>query len=91
MIDLTLKSNKRLFFSHFTSSTHHPWATPEAFKRYDYFGKGGSGTKKGKDHDDMNNYLNAVRFVDDWVGQMMELIEDAGIANQTLTVFVGDQ
>ena len=39
----------------------------------------------------MNEYLNAVHFVDVWLGQLMTMFEEAGISNETLTVFVGDQ
>lgn len=39
----------------------------------------------------MDGFLNANRFVDTWLGDLMNLLGDAGIANETLTVFVGDQ
>lgn len=82
MINATLSENKRLFLSHFTSTTHHPWGTPANFDRQDFF---------AKDHEDMNGYLNAVRFVDLWLGDLMAMLEEASIADETLTVFVGDQ
>lgn len=82
MINETLSNNKRLFLSHFTSTTHHPWGTPKGFDREQYF---------AKEHQHMNEYLNAVHFVDVWLGQLMTMFEEAGISNETLTVFVGDQ
>lgn len=42
-------------------------------------------------HEDINQYLNAVRYVDTWLGEMMKVLDEAGIANETLVVFVGDQ
>lgn len=81
-INETLAANKRLFLSHFTSSTHHPWDTPEDFPREKYF---------GEQHKDMDAFLNANRFVDAWLADLMGLLHEAGIANETLTVFVGDQ
>lgn len=39
----------------------------------------------------MNKYLNAVRYVDTWLGEMMKALDDSGIANETLVVLVGDQ
>lgn len=42
-------------------------------------------------HEDINKYLNAVRYVDTWLGDMMKVLDEAGIANETLVVFVGDQ
>lgn len=42
-------------------------------------------------HEDINNYLNTVRYVDHWLGEILGLLGDTGIANETLVVFVGDQ
>lgn len=39
----------------------------------------------------MDDFLNANRFVDAWLGELMGMLDEAGIANETLTVFVGDQ
>ena len=75
----------RIFLSHITSTTHHPWNTPDDFKMENYMGSRGS-----VDHDPMNNYLNAARFVDNWLGDIMSMLDEAGIANTTLVVLVGD-
>ncbi|KAJ5138722.1 uncharacterized protein N7515_003570 [Penicillium bovifimosum] len=82
LIDETLRQNKRLFLSHFTSTTHHPWGTPEGFPREKYFGDA--------NHEHMDGFLNANRFVDTWLGDLMSMLSEAGIADETLTVFVGD-
>jgi glucan phosphoethanolaminetransferase (alkaline phosphatase superfamily) len=42
-------------------------------------------------HEDMNNYLNTIRYVDHWLGEILSLLNDTEIANETLVVFVGDQ
>ena len=86
LIDETLRQNKRLFLSHFTSTTHHPWGTPEGWNREHYFGD-----LHKSQHELMDDFLNANHFVDTWLGELMGLLEEAGIANETLTVFVGDQ
>lgn len=39
----------------------------------------------------MNDYLNTVRYVDDWLGEILGLLDEAGIANSTLVVIIGDQ
>jgi arylsulfatase A-like enzyme len=75
----------RIFLSHVTSTTHHPWTTPEDFKMEFYMGEEGT-----VDHDPMNNYLNTQRFVDDWLGDIMTMLDETGIANSTLVVVVGD-
>ncbi|KAJ5762274.1 uncharacterized protein N7511_005656 [Penicillium nucicola] len=85
MINETLSQNKRLFLSHFTSTTHHPWGTPEGYRREKYFGD-----KHHSQHEAMDDFLNANSFVDAWLEELMGMLADAGIANETLTVFVGD-
>jgi len=39
----------------------------------------------------MNKYLNTIRFVDRWIGDILKLLDETGIANETLVVAVGDQ
>ncbi|KAK5987239.1 hypothetical protein PT974_11363 [Cladobotryum mycophilum] len=80
-------NNQRMFFSHFTSTTHHPWATPKWFKKVDYMG---SANGASYSHAQFNDYLNTIHFVDTWLGKLMSIFEEAGIANETLIVFVGD-
>ncbi|KAJ5733178.1 Alkaline phosphatase-like alpha/beta/alpha [Penicillium manginii] len=75
----------RLFLSHVTSTTHHPWGTPEHFKKVSYMGDEGT-----INHDPMNNYINAARFVDNWLGEIMTMLDESGLANNTLVVIVGD-
>lgn len=48
------------------------------------------GSEGAANHDLMNNYLNAARFVDNWLGDIMNLLDETGIANSTLVVIVGD-
>ncbi|EXL67622.1 hypothetical protein FOPG_16265 [Fusarium oxysporum f. sp. conglutinans race 2 54008] len=55
-----LANNQRLFISHFTSTTYHPWDIPTWFETEKYMGK------EGKRHQDFNKYLNTVRFIDAW-------------------------
>ncbi|OGE48791.1 hypothetical protein PENARI_c026G09232 [Penicillium arizonense] len=86
VVNNTIKNNERLFLSHFTSTTHHPWGTPKDYPVEQYFAAGGLMAK----HEDMNQYLNAVRYVDTWLGDMMKVLDEFEIANETLVVFVGD-
>lgn len=80
------EKNERLFLSHFTSSTHHPWATPEAFgDTIDYLGR-----SRWSPESALNKYLNTVNYVDNWIGQIMDMIEELGVADETLVVMVGD-
>ncbi|KAJ6104553.1 hypothetical protein N7523_010873 [Penicillium sp. IBT 18751x] len=75
----------RIFLSHVTSTTHHPWNTPDDFKMESYMGNEGT-----VNHKLMNNYLNTQRFVDNWLGDIMTMLDETGIANTTLVVVVGD-
>ncbi|EWG45154.1 hypothetical protein FVEG_15801 [Fusarium verticillioides 7600] len=79
-----LAEDKRLFMSHFTSTTHHPWGVPKWFEKEKYMGK------EGGNHQDLDKYLNTIRFTDAWLGELMQMFEDTGIADETLVVFVGD-
>ena len=52
---------ERLFLSHLTSSTHHPWATPEEFgEQENYWGDSRAGDSP------WNRYLNTIKFADQW-------------------------
>lgn len=80
------KNNERLFLSHFTSSTHHPWNTPEAAgPTFDFLNKG----KFGSEHQ-LNRYLNTIRYGDRWIGEVMDMLQELGVAEETLVVMVGD-
>lgn len=86
-INDAVENKTRLFLSHFTSTTHHPWGTPNEFAELEYFQTRGV---RNKHHDDMNAFLNSVRYVDFWLGDVMNLLNDTGTANETLVVLVGD-
>ncbi|KAJ5771755.1 hypothetical protein N7520_002284 [Penicillium odoratum] len=38
----------------------------------------------------INNYLNTIIYQDEWVADMLEILEEAGIADETLLVMAGD-
>lgn len=42
-------------------------------------------------HEHMNAFLNVVRYDDIWLGELLALLDEHGIANETLVVIVGDQ
>lgn len=86
LIEKAKRKNQRIFLSHFTSTTHHPWGLPSDFKKIEYINTRG----KMGGHKDFNSYLNTVRFADAWLGEFLQLFEHHGIANETLVVLVGD-
>ncbi|KAK2737806.1 hypothetical protein FQN55_000917 [Onygenales sp. PD_40] len=79
------QNGERLFLSHITTSTHHPWSTPEDFGEHeDYFGDSRGGKSP------FNRYLNTIKFEDQWVGDILDIIKDLGVADKTLVVVLGD-
>ncbi|KAL1961212.1 hypothetical protein VTO42DRAFT_3158 [Malbranchea cinnamomea] len=84
MLD-AVQNNKRLFLGHITATSHHPWDTPKSFSRTRYVPDGLMERFKV-----LNSYLNAVAYDDIWMGTIFELLEETGIANETLTIMIGD-
>ncbi len=49
------------------------------------------GKKGWVDHESLNDYLNTIKYADVWLGEIMDMLEDTGVANETLVVVAGDQ
>ncbi|OQE08462.1 hypothetical protein PENVUL_c009G00832 [Penicillium vulpinum] len=82
-IDDAERDHQRLFLTHLTSTTHHPWGIPnEAFEEM-------MGSKSGSNND-MNRFLNSVGYVDDWISNLIDILEEKGVVNETLFVMAGD-
>lgn len=79
-------NNQRMWMSHFTSTTHHTWGLPKGEPFYRYITHKGI-TNKGNH---FNSYINTIRWHDGWMATLMNLLEEQGIANETLVVFAGD-
>ena len=80
------KNKQRIFLSHLTSSSHHPWNLPESeSQNVDYLERGRWGSEPP-----LNRYLNTIRYTDRWIGEIMDMLEDFGVAEETLVVIVGD-
>ena len=41
--------------------------------------------------ENMNRYLNTIGFADNWINDILEILEEKGVANETLVVMAGDQ
>lgn len=83
-IDNAERDHERLFLTHLTGTTHHPWGLPGDV--YDQI----MGSMNGQS-DDLNRYLNAIGFVDNWLATILEILQEKGVANETLVVLAGDQ
>ncbi|KAJ6780066.1 hypothetical protein PWT90_00995 [Aphanocladium album] len=75
------QSNERVFLTHLTSTTHHPYAIP-AEEHYVPLASGR--------WDDLSHYVNAVGYDDRWLGKILGVLDDEGVANETLVVVTGD-
>lgn len=76
------KNNERVFLSHLTSSTHHDFGIPADEKYVPLAGD--------TDQDDLSHYLNAIGYVDGWLNKILRILDDEGVAEETLIVVVGD-
>ncbi|GJN69696.1 hypothetical protein PLICBS_003746 [Purpureocillium lilacinum] len=73
--------NERIFLSHFTSTTHHPFAIPEE-EEYVELSNDGLG--------DLSHYVNSVGYVDRWLNRILGILDEQHVANETLVILVGD-
>ncbi|KAM4061577.1 sulfatase domain-containing protein [Hirsutella rhossiliensis] len=76
------KNKERVFLSHLTSTTHHPFGMPEEEKYVPLTAE--------KKLNDLSHYMNAVGYVDRWLKQILEILDEEGVADETLLVLVGD-
>ncbi|KAL4807495.1 hypothetical protein BDV18DRAFT_151521 [Aspergillus unguis] len=82
--DAAEANNTRLFLTHLTGTTHHPWGMPD-----DKFDNIMGPSWKGKNND-MNRYLNTIGFADRWIADILDILEEKGVRNETLLVMAGD-
>jgi arylsulfatase A-like enzyme len=83
-IDDAEREHKRLFITHLTGTTHHPWGMPN--NTYQQF----MGKESFRAKDDLNKYLNTIGFVDNWLAEIMDILQEKGVADETLLVMAGD-
>ncbi|KAL1654511.1 hypothetical protein SLS61_002699 [Didymella pomorum] len=77
---------KRLFVSHLTSSPHHPFATPKDWTGHvDYLAK-----QRWRPDDPLDDYLNTIKYQDDWVADIFQMLHEVGALNETLIIVTGD-
>lgn len=70
----------RFFLSHLTCSTHFPWPLPLGWDMRRY-----------TDDEELNSLLNAMANQDEWIGKLLQVLEEEGVMNETLVVMTGDQ
>ncbi|KAL4781300.1 alkaline-phosphatase-like protein [Aspergillus varians] len=82
--DAAEANHTRVFLTHLTGTTHHPWGMPD-----DKFEKIMGSSFKGTNND-MNRYLNTIGFADRWIAEILDILEEKGVRNETLVVMAGD-
>lgn len=80
------QQRKRLFVSHLTSSPHHPFATPKDWTGHtDYMSK-----QRWRPEDPLDGYLNTIKYQDDWISDIFQMLHEVGALNETLIIMTGD-
>ncbi|KAH7065071.1 sulfatase-containing protein [Macrophomina phaseolina] len=82
------KNNRRLWASHITSTTHHPYSVPESWTgQQDYVAKR---RFAGLESEEFDRYLNTIKYQDQYLDTLMTMLHDIRVLNETLVVLVGD-
>ncbi|KAK0389003.1 hypothetical protein NLU13_2580 [Sarocladium strictum] len=76
------KNHERVFLTHITSTSHHPYNMP-ANETYVPLGYEDALS-------DMSHYVNAVGYDDRWISQIFDVLDQEGVADETLVVLHGD-
>ena len=79
-IDDAERTHTRLFLTHLTGTTHHPWGMPNNTYQ-----------QLMAQNDDLNRYLNTIGFEDSWIAYLISMLWAKGVADKTLLVLAGDQ
>lgn len=83
------KAHERLFITHLTGLTHHPWDLPPGVKYEEMMGS--VANSWGGTNDALNSYLNTIAYNDRWYAKVLDILEETSVANETLFVLTGDQ
>ncbi|MFN7144811.1 MAG: LTA synthase family protein, partial [Myxococcota bacterium] len=74
------KEEGPFFATYLTLTSHHDYGTPSHWEKREFPGYPAR----------QQEYLNAVRYVDDFVGKLVASYEEAGLLDNTLFVVLGD-
>ncbi|KAF4986703.1 hypothetical protein FDECE_15816 [Fusarium decemcellulare] len=75
------ETNDRVFLTHITSTSHHGYGLPVG-ETSTVFGQ--------KEAETLSDYANAEGYDDRWIRKVLNLLDEQGVANETLVVFLGD-
>lgn len=83
VITAAKEKKRRLFLTHLTHNTHTPYYVPGEYE--EFFGNGAGWNDK------INKYLNTIVYQDEWLADIMEILNENDMADETLLVMAGDQ
>lgn len=81
------QNNERLFLTHLTSTSHHPFDIPSAQER---IASSEAQPHEKRDLATLSKYMDAISYVDHWIGKILDVLDQQNVTNETLLVFVGD-
>ncbi len=76
----SVKDDGPFFLAYMTLASHHNYVMPQSFPRTEY-------PEEDPDH---QNYLNAIRYTDDFIRELFEGLDRRGILDETVFLIVGD-
>lgn len=76
------ETNDRVFLTHITTTSHHGYGLPAEDTVTQFSAKKESGG--------LSDYVNAEGYDDRWIRKVLGLLDEQGVANETLVVFLGD-
>lgn len=74
------ENNERVFLTHVTSTSHHPWALPGNEQH----------SKLANGLDDLSHYIDTIGYVDRWLAKILRILDEQSVAEETLIVLLGD-
>ncbi|KAK3192746.1 hypothetical protein K4F52_001100 [Lecanicillium sp. MT-2017a] len=75
------KAKERVFLTHITSTTHHPYTMPANETNVPL----GNGRLQ-----QLSDYVNSIGYDDRWLAQILNVLDEEAVADETLVIFVGD-
>lgn len=81
---LANNQNERVFLTHLTSTSHHPFGLPKD-DEHPYVS-----LTEVDELQDLSKYLNAIHYTDRWLEKVLGILEEMNVADETLVVAVGD-
>ncbi len=76
----SVKDKGPFLLTYLTLSTHHNYVSPQSFPYVDY----------DVEDTDLRNYMNAVRYTDQFIREVFDEFKKRGLLDNTLFVIVGD-